>query len=141
MTAPHRLIIPVTILLVGIAVNSFAGSANLSNPRIESLLSAAGFHILAGPEAEREMWSLRATPHTVERHIENGRVVYTYADPGGGFICIGGQAEYQQFKRIVRQVAMAQREAQMTEPLDKPWHDWVWTWKPWKLIVWGYQPD
>jgi hypothetical protein len=137
---PNPLIIPLTMLLVGIALDSFAGSARLSNPRIESLLSAAGFQILTEPDALQEVWYTRAVPHALERHITNGKIVYTYADQRGGFIYIGGPPEYQQFKRIYREASVAQTQLQATETVYKPWRDWVWTWKPWKLLVWGYQP-
>jgi hypothetical protein len=135
MKRPNPLIIPVTILLVGIALDSFAGSAT----RTESLLSAAGFQILTGPAAQRQMWYLRTNPNTVERHIENGEVVYTYVDQRAGFMYLGGQLEYQQYKRIAGEVSSAERRVQMSEAFDKPWRDWVWTWKPWKLWAGSYQ--
>jgi hypothetical protein len=135
MKRPNPLIIPVTILLVGIALDSFAGSTT----RTESLLSAAGFQILTGPDAQRQMWYLRTTPNTVERHIDNGEAVYTYVDRRAGFMYLGGQPEYQQYKRIAREVSSAERNVQTSEALDKPWRDWVWTWKPWKLWSWSYQ--
>jgi hypothetical protein len=138
MKRPNPSIIPVTILLVGIALDSFAGSAALSKSRIESLLSAAGFQILTGPDAESQL--RYTTPDRIERHIRNGRAVYTYADRRAGFIYIGGEPEYQQYKRIVGEVSIAARNVQTSEALDKPWRDWNWTWKPWKLLVWGYQP-
>jgi hypothetical protein len=133
---PNPLIIPVTILLVGMALDSFAGSATLSESRVESLLSAAGFQIRTGPDAERQMLYLRAAPNTLERHIGN---VYTYADPRAGFMYVGGQPEYQQFKRLLREVSIAETQVQTNEALDKPWRDWSWTWKPWKLWVGSYE--
>jgi hypothetical protein len=135
MKRPNPLIIPVTILLVGIALDSFAGSTT----RTESLLSAAGFQILTGPDAQRQMWYLRTTPNTVERHIDNGEAVYTYVDRRAGFMYLGGQPEYQQYKRIAREVSSAERKVQTSEALDEPSRDWVWTWKPWKLWSWSYQ--
>ena len=140
MKRPNSLIVPLTVLLVGIALDSFAGSTRVSKARIESLLSAAGFQILAEPEALQTVWYTRAVPDILERHIANGKIVYTYADPRGGFIYIGGPPEYQQFIRIYREASVAQTQFQATETVYKPWRDWVWTWKPWKLLVWGYQP-
>jgi hypothetical protein len=140
MKRPNPLIIPLTILLVGIALDSFAGSARLSNARIESLLSAAGFQILTEPDALQVVWYTQAVSHRLDRHVANGKIVYTYADKGGGFIYIGGPPEYQQFTRIYREASVAQTQRQATETVYKPWRDWVWTWEPWKLLVWGYQP-
>ena len=135
MKKPNPLIIPVILLLVGITLDSFAGSGT----RTESLLSAAGFQILTGPDAQRRMWSLRTTPNTLERHIDNGEVVYTYADQRAGFMYLGGQPEYQQYKRIAREVASAERQVQTSGALAKPGRDWNWTWKPWELWVWSYK--
>ena len=140
MKRPNPLIIPLTMLLVGIALDSFAGSARLSQARIESLLSAAAFQILTEPDALQEVWYTRAVPYALQRHIANGKIVYTYADQRGGFIYIGGPPEYEQFKRIYREASVAQTQLQATETVYKPWRDWVWTWEPWKLLVWGYQP-
>jgi hypothetical protein len=139
MKRPNPLIIPVTMLLVGIALDSFAGSGTLSEALTEALLSAAGFQIRTGPDAQRQVWYARTPPNTLERHIDNGEVVYTYVDQRGGFMYIGGQPEYQQFKRIVRERSIAQRNFQASEALDKPWQEWRWTWKPWLLWRWSYQ--
>jgi hypothetical protein len=140
MRRPNPLIIPLTMFLISLALDSFAGSATLSHSRIEGLLSAAGFQILTGAEAEQQVWYSRTPSHTLERHISNGEAVYTYTDQRGCFMYIGGQPEYQQFKRILRETSNAQRRIQASEALDQPWRDWVWTWKPWKLIEWGYEP-
>jgi hypothetical protein len=140
MRRPNPLIIPLTMFLISLALDSFARSATLSYSRIEGLLSAAGFQILTGAEAEQQVWYARTPSHTLERHISNGEAVYTYTDQRGCFMYIGGQPEYQQFKRILRETSNAQRRIQASEALDQPWRDWVWTWKPWKLIEWGYEP-
>jgi hypothetical protein len=139
MKKPNPLIIPATILLIGVTLDSFAGSATLTNARIESLLSAAGFQILTGADAQQQVWYSRTAPNTLERHIQNGHAVYTYTDRGGCFMYIGGQPEYQQYKRIERETSNAERRIQASEALDQPWRDWVWTWKPWKLVEWGYE--
>ena len=139
MKRPNLLIIPVTILLVGITFDSFAGAATLPKSRTESLLAAAGFQILPGPDAQHQMLYLRTTPNTLERHMGKGEPVYTYVDQPGGFMYLGGLPEYQQYQRIVREVSSAERKVQTSTALDKPWRDWNWTWKPWKLWVWSYQ--
>ena len=139
MKKPNPLIIPATILLIGVTLDSFAGSATLTNARIESLLSAAGFQILTGADAQQQVCYSRTAPNTLERHIQNGHAVYTYTDRGGCFMYIGGQPEYQQYKRIERETSNAERRIQASEALDQPWRDGVWTWKPWKLVEWGYE--
>jgi hypothetical protein len=140
MRRPNLPIVLVTILSLSIALDSFAGSATLSHSRIEGLLSAAGFQILTGADAEEQVWYARTPPHTLERHIRNGEAVYTYTDHRGCFMYIGGQPEYEQFKRILGETSDAERRIQASEAVDQGWRDWVWTWKPWKLIEWGYEP-
>jgi hypothetical protein len=140
MKRTNPFIIPLTMLLLGFALDGFAGSGTLSKSRIESLLSAAGFRILTEPDALQEVWYTRSTPHTLERHIANGKIVYTYADQRGRFIYIGGQAEYQHYERLLRETWVAETRLPATAAPDQPWRDWRWTWKPWKLLVWSYQP-
>jgi hypothetical protein len=134
MKRPNPLIIPLTMLLLGIALDSFAGSATLSEPRTESLMAAAGFQIRTGPDVQWQVRHTRTTPDTLERHIDNGTVVYTYADQRGGFMYIGDEFEYQQYKRLVREVSSARSNyLQASEAFGPSWHDWSWTWQPWKL--------
>jgi hypothetical protein len=140
MKRSNPMIIPIIIFLVAISGDGFAGSATLSEPRIESLLSAAGFQIRTLPDSLHQAWYARTTPDTLQRHIDNGEVVYTDADRRGGFMYIGRNLEYQQYKRLLRERSVAQRELLASEALDKPWQDWSWTWKPWELWWWSYQP-
>jgi hypothetical protein len=140
MRRPNPLIIPATVILIGIALDSFAGSGTLSHPRVESLLSAAGFQILTGADAQQQAWYAQTPPNTLQRHLQRGKAVYTYADQRGCFMYVGGQPEYQQYERLVRETSNAERRIHASEALDKPWRDWVWTWEPWKLVEWGYEP-
>jgi hypothetical protein len=140
MRRPNPLIIPATVILIGIALDSFAGSGTLSNSRIESLLSAAGFQILTGADAQQQAWYAQTPLSTLQRHLQRGKAVYTYADQRGCFMYVGGQPEYQQYKRLVRETSNAEIRIHASEALDKPWRDWVWTWEPWKLVEWGYEP-
>jgi len=140
MRRPNPLIIPATVILIGIALDSFAGSGTLSHSRIESLLSAAGFQILTGADAQQQAWYAQTPPNTLQRHLQRGKAVYTYADQRGCFMYVGGQPEYQQYERLVRETSNAERRIHASEALDKPWRDWVWTWEPWKLVEWGYEP-
>jgi len=140
MRRPNPLIIPATVILIGIALDSFAGSGTLSHSRVESLLSAAGFQILTGADAQQQAWYAQTPPNTLQRHLKRGKAVYTYADQRGCFMYVGGQPEYQQYERLVRETSNAERRIHASEALDKPWRDWVWTWEPWKLVEWGYEP-
>jgi hypothetical protein len=129
----------VTVLLATASV-SFAGSAALSTSRIESLLSDAGFGFRLHPDVQDLQQYGRMTPNTLERHIVNGRVVYTFLDRYAGFLYFGGPAVYRQYLRIEREAVIAKTGFNFSEFQDKPWQDWSWTWQPWKLVIWGYQP-
>jgi hypothetical protein len=39
-----------------------------------------------------------------------------------------------------RERSVAQRELAASGAPDKPWQDWSWTWQPWELIMWSYEP-
>jgi hypothetical protein len=62
------------------------------------------------------------------------------ADQRGRFIYIGGQAEYQQYERLLRETWVAETRLPAAAAPDQPWRGWRWTWKPWKLLVWSYEP-
>jgi hypothetical protein len=135
--------IPVTMLLVGIAFNCFAGPRTIADPRTESLLSAAGFQIRTGQDARQEEWygqTPATAPNTIERHGYNGHVVYTYVDRGGDFMYIGGEPEYRQYERLVTQVSINRSRIEAAEAGDQSWREWRWTWKPWLPVKWSYQP-
>lgn len=140
MNRRNPFILPLTMLLVGIALDSFAGSLTLSKSRTESLLAAAGFQILTKPLALQEVWYTRGTPDTLERHVAGSKVVYTFADQRGGFIYIGNEFDYRQYQRLLGEVSAAETRVEASEGRDSPWREWRWTWKPWKLVVWSYQP-
>jgi hypothetical protein len=42
-------------------------------------------------------------PYKLERRTKNGKVLYTYADKQKGIVYIGGETEYQQYKRLAVQ--------------------------------------
>lgn len=140
MKKTNPFIIPLIVLLVGIALDSFAGSVTLSEPRIEGLLSDAGFKILTEPAARQEVWYTRSAPHRLERHMAGGRIIYTYADWQGGFLYIGDQFSYRQYERLLGETLVAETQVQATVAFDHPCRDWDWTWEPWLLPMWSYQP-
>jgi hypothetical protein len=101
------------ILLVVVALAAFEGCASKnasSTSSTESLLSAAGFRTRTPSTPEQQALYSQLTPYKLERRTENGKVLYTYADKQKGVQYIGGETEYQQYKRLVMQQA------------NQPWH-------------------
>jgi len=40
----------------------------------------------------------------------------------------------------LREARSPKGNCQESGALDKPWQEWSWTWQPWKLIMWSYEP-
>ncbi len=93
----------VTILLLLVAVAAFEGCASLGASNKESLLSAAGFRTRTPSTPKRQALYSQLAPYKLERRTKNGKVLYTYADKQKGIVYIGGETEYQQYKRLVVQ--------------------------------------
>src|SRR5206468_49337 len=65
------------------------------------LLAAAGFEMRPADTGERQQHLAARPPYRLEKHTEDGRVVYTYADPGGCHcLYVGGSKEYAEFQRL-----------------------------------------
>jgi|GEM_PF-3014351 hypothetical protein len=141
MKRPSSPFIPVTMLLAGIALTSFAGPITIEDPRTEALLSAAGFQIRTGQDARQQEWYSPTTPNRLVRHGYSGNIVYTYVDRGGDFMYIGGEPEYHQYERLISQVAISKARIEASEARDNAWREWRWTWKLWLPVEWSYQPD
>jgi len=67
----------------------------------EQLLAAAGFEMRPADTAERQRHLAARPRYRLEKHTEDGREVYTYADPGGCHcLYLGGSKEYAEFQRL-----------------------------------------
>ena len=107
----------VTILLL-VAVAAFEGCASLTSlvaSDKESLLSAAGFRTRTPSTPKRQALYSQLAPYKLERRTKNGKVLYTYADKQKGIVYIGGETEYQQYKRLA-----VERSFQQNDPEDPP---------------------
>ena len=103
----------VTILLLLLAVAAFEGCASLGASNKESLLSAAGFRTRTPSTPRRQALYSQLAPYKLERRTKNGKVLYTYADKQKGIVYIGGETEYQQYKRLA-----VERSPQQNDPED-----------------------
>ena len=92
----------------------------------EELLAAAGFVTRPADTAERQQRLAALPPYRLESRTKDGKVVYTYADPGGCHcLYVGGSKEYSEYQRlrVQRQIAADQAwaGAQMDWGMWGPW--------------------
>src|ERR1700726_2123260 len=92
-----------TLLLLVVALAGFEGCASMDASNTESLLSAAGFRSRTPSTPKQQALYSQLTPYKLERRTKNGKVLYTYADKQKGIVYIGGETEYQQYKRLAVQ--------------------------------------
>ncbi len=100
-------------MLLLVAVAAFEGWASLGASNKESLLSAAGFRMRTPSTPKRQALYSQLVPYKLERRAKNGKVLYTYADKQKGIVYIGGETEYQQYKRLA-----VQQSPQYNDPED-----------------------
>ena len=86
------------LLLAGLA-----GCASYDAQNKESLLIAAGFKTRTPSTDKQQAMFSRMTPYKLERRIRNGKVLYAYADKDKNVAYIGGENEYQQYKKLALQ--------------------------------------
>src|ERR1700745_4298290 len=112
MSSIKPLFTSVTILLL-VAVAAFEGCASLTSlvaSDKESLLSAAGFRTRPTSTPKRQALYSQLAPYKLERRTKNGKVLYTYADKQKGIVYIGGETEYQQYKRLALQQSIDENQ-------------------------------
>jgi hypothetical protein len=123
----------VTILLLVVALAAFEGCASLNASNTESLLSAAGFRSRTPSTPKQQALYSQMTPYKVERRTKNGKILYTYADKQKGVVYIGGEAEYQQYKRLALQQSIAQSQLEAAEINETAALNWGPDWGPWQV--------
>jgi len=109
---------------------SLAGCATLHAPETratERLLSSAGFRIMPADTAERVAQLQELPPRKIVRREHNGEASYFYADP---HVChclyAGTEQQYQEYRRLVRQQAIADERTIVDEEALDPlrWGYW-----------------
>jgi len=74
----------------------------------EQLLAAAGFVMRPADAAEPQPGLAEMPPYRLESRTKDGRVVYTYADPGAcKCLYVGGSKEYSEYQRLRAQRQIA----------------------------------
>jgi hypothetical protein len=84
--------------------------------RIEPMLSAAGFHMLAADTLERLAEVQRLTPLQIRYYIANGKPHYWFNDPVDCHcVYIGSEKNYQQYEQIRLSQQAARQEAEAAQ--------------------------
>lgn len=84
--------------------------------RIEPMLAAAGFHILAVDTPARQAEAQRLTPLKVRYYFDNGKPRYWFNDPVNCHcVYVGNEKNYQQYEQIRLQQRAAQEEAETAQ--------------------------
>jgi hypothetical protein len=124
---------PIAAILL-LLLAGLAGCASYDAQNKESLLIAAGFKSRTPSTDKQQAMFNRMTPYKLERRIRNGKVLYAYADKDKNVVYIGGENEYQQYKRLALQQSIAQDQleaAQINEESSLYGPDWGPYWGPW----------
>jgi hypothetical protein len=122
-----------TILLLVVALAGFEGCASMDASGTESLLSAAGFRSRTPSTPKQQVLYSQMTPYKLERRTKKGKVLYTYADKQKGIVYIGGETEYQQYKRLALQQSIAQNQLEAAEINETASLSWGPDWGPWQV--------
>ena len=94
----------------------------------EELLAAAGFVMRPADTAERQQRLAALPPYRLESRTKDGKVVYTYADPGGcQCLYVGGSKEYSEYQRLRVERQIAADEAWAAQYSQMDWG----IWEPW----------
>jgi len=91
----------------------------------EQLLAAAGFVMRPADTAERQQHLAALPPYRLEGRTKDGKVVYTYADPGGcQCLYVGGSKEYSEYQRLRVERQIAADEAWAAQYSQMDWGIW-----------------
>jgi len=91
----------------------------------EQLLAAAGFVMRPADTPERQQHLATLPPYRLESRTEDGKVVYTYADPGGCHcLYVGGSKEYSEYQRLRVQSQIAADQVWAAQQAQMDWGMW-----------------
>ena len=91
----------------------------------EQLLAAAGFVMRPADTAERQQRLAALPPYRLESRTKDGKVVYTYADPGAcQCLYVGGSKEYSEYQRLRVQRQIAEDQAWAAQETQMDWGIW-----------------
>src|SRR5260370_21947892 len=103
----HHLSIAISVA-AAVAVSFFASCAEMESNNTESLLSAAGFHMLTPQTAQQKEIYAALPAYKVERATVKGKTFYVFKDEKAGIAYVGHGPEYQKYKDLCIQQRIAQ---------------------------------
>src|SRR3982074_2297256 len=98
-----------------VVLAGFEGCASMDASNTESLLSAAGFRARTPSTPKQQALYSQLAAYKLERRTEHGKALYTDADKQKGIVYIGGETEYQQYKRLALQQSIAQSQLEAAQ--------------------------
>lgn len=91
----------------------------------DQLLAAAGFVMRPADTPERQQHLATLPSYRLESRTEDGKVVYTYADPGGCHcLYVGGSKEYSEYQRLRVQSQIAADQVWAAQQAQMDWGMW-----------------
>jgi hypothetical protein len=115
----HRL----SLLIVSLALFSFAGCASIGSSGTKKLLDEAGFRTVA-PSTPKQQELYAAIPaYQVERVTYNGKTFYAYKDKRDGIAYVGDEHNFQEYEKLAAQQHIEQQQAvEMNHDLAMGWY-------------------
>jgi hypothetical protein len=112
-------------LVVAVMLTGCAAIQRSEARSTEQLLAAAGFVMRPADTAERQQHLAALPPYRLESRTKDGKVVYTYADPGGCHcLYVGGSKEYSEYQRLRVQSQIAADQAWAAQQTQMDWDMW-----------------
>ena len=100
-----------------------------STPQKEDILSAAGFKMVPADTPERQAHLKSLPPDKITTVQRSGKLYYTFPDPKKNVLYVGGEQQYQQYRKLSLQKQMADEQltaASMNEDAWGAWGAWGW---------------
>lgn len=120
--------------LVVLLLPMLAGCAAMEREKVqktENLLAASGFKVKVADTPEKLAQLKTMTQHRPIRRLQDGRVIYVYAD-AMDCKCLyhGTQAEYDEYRKLALQAQMARERVDAAEMNQNAAMNWG-AWGPW----------
>lgn len=101
----------------------------------ESMLSAAGFKVVAASTLKQEQKLLALPPGKIIQTQRNGKTYYVFPDAAHNQIYLGTKREYQNYQQMLldNKIAAQDRVDAEMAPVDgADWNDW----DSWEVMTW-----
>ena len=102
-----------------------------TTPQKEDILSAAGFKMVPADTPERQAHLKSLPPDKITTVQRSGKLYYTFPDPKKNVLYVGGEQQYQQYRKLRLEKQMADEQltaASMNEDAWNSWGPWGFGW-------------